>query len=88
MNGCGNCRYCKCYPGDYWTPDDCECTSTAWDRIDVDEEVMAQVWCESKEWNDNEEPLCPGWEEAPTPEDDYTRPYYANEWLGCENEAE
>lgn len=71
MHGCSDCRYCKCYPGDYWTPDDYECTSNVWDRIDVDEEVVEKVWCDCEEWNDNEEPLCPGWEEVSTPEDDY-----------------
>ena len=50
MNGCNNCRHCKCYPGHYWTPDVYECTSNVWDRIDVDEEVVEKVWCDCEEW--------------------------------------
>ena len=32
--------------------------------------ILTRVWENGEEWSD-EEQLCPGWEEAPTPEDEY-----------------
>ena len=72
MNGCMNCRYCKCYPGDYWTPDDYECIAEDkfGDMTEAEiDEVFSKVWEDGKEWKDGEEPLCPAWEEADYPED-------------------
>lgn len=69
MNGCSNCRYCKCYPGDYWTPDDYECTAPIMtDGTDNDladevlDDIFTRVWENGEEWQDGEQ-LCPGWEE-------------------------
>ncbi len=69
--GCSNCKYCKCYPGRYWDPDDYECVSTVWDNVVADEEKVRRAWENGEEWEHNEEPLCPGYEEAPTEEDEY-----------------
>lgn len=70
MRGCRNCRYCKCYPGDYYTPDDYECTSPILELgtgIDLADEVLddifTRVWEDGEEWEDGEQ-LCPGWEEV------------------------
>lgn len=67
MRGCSNCRYCKCYPGDYWTPDDYECTS--YDLLSTVpeeelDEVLTRVWENGEEWADDGAPLCPCWEEV------------------------
>ena len=82
MDGCSNCRYCKCYPGDYWTPDDYECTSIIMETNDTkytDDEldaIFTRVWENGEKWDSSdEEPLCPGWEEAPTLEDYYWDKY-------------
>ena len=65
-HGCNDCKYCKCYSGDRWTPDDYECVGL--DRTDVKEEVTQEhfdrVWVDGEEWNDNEEPICPCYEEV------------------------
>ena len=87
MNGCRNCKYCKCYPGDSWTPDDYECMGFERD-LDIeltDEEwdnIMTIVWENGEEWNSSDDPICPAWEEAPTPEDDYWAryAYEENRW--------
>lgn len=67
MNGCNNCRYFKCYPGDYWTPDDydCICGDEAFEGMSQEEidKVYDMVWVDGKEWSYGEKPLCPAWEE-------------------------
>lgn len=74
MNGCSNCRYCKCYSGDYWTPDYYECEGFERD-LDIkltDEEVdtlLTRVWENREEWKYNEDPICPAYEEDMTPPD-------------------
>lgn len=87
MNGCSNCRYCKCYPGDRWTPDDYECVGFERDTSinltqDQFDNIMDRVWTDGNEWTDNEEPYCPAWEEAPTEEDEYWAryAYEENRW--------
>lgn len=70
--GCRDCKYCKCYPGGYWDPDDYECVSTS-DAIT--EEVIDKVWVNGEEWDENEEPICPGYEDAPTVDDEYWEKY-------------
>lgn len=72
MNGCSNCRWCKCYPGDYWTPDDFECTGDLM-QIDGDldleyseeelDNIITRVWENGEEWAWGEKPICPCWEE-------------------------
>ena len=68
MNGCSNCKYCKCYPGDHWTPDDyeCVCGDKAFEGMSQDEidTIYDTVWEDGKQWSPFEEPLCPAWEEV------------------------
>lgn len=64
MNGCRNCRWCKCYKGDYWTPDEYECLKAD----DMDEDVFTEAW-----ENDNTD-VCPFAEEE-EPEKDYWDEY-------------
>lgn len=71
-NGCNNCRWCKCYRGDYWTPDEYDCKSSC---EDITEEVFQRVWENGEEWKNNEDPICPGYEEAPTEYDEYWERY-------------
>ena len=66
-HGCNDCKWCKCYRGDYWTPDEYECQG----GYDIPEDVMQRVWENGEEWKDNEEPICPMYEEAPTEDDEY-----------------
>lgn len=73
--GCRDCKYCKCYPGGRWDPDDYECVSNVWDRIDVDDEAIRRAWEDGEEWEENEDPICPGYEEAPTVDDEYWERY-------------
>ena len=94
MRGCFNCRYCKYYPGDYWTPDDSECTAPiitdGTDNELADEvldDIFTRVWENGEEWSD-EEQLCPGWEEAPTPDDEYWEEYAYKENHYDKDEAE
>lgn len=65
-HGCNDCKYQKCYNGDYWTPDDYECVGL--DRTDttveISEETFDRVWADGEGWEDNEEPICPLWEET------------------------
>lgn len=70
-HGCNNCKWCKCYKGDYWTPDEYECQG----GYDIPEDVMQRVWENGEEWSDNEEPICPAYEEAPTEDDEYWEKY-------------
>lgn len=77
--GCENCKYCKVYRGDYWTPDDYECVSTVWDRVDADEEGVRRAWENGETWEHTEEPLCIGYEEVPTEEDMYWEKYAYDE---------
>lgn len=78
MMGCSDCRYCKCYPGDYWTPDDYECQKAD----EIPEEVFDKVW------EDDRADLCPHYEEAPTPEDEYWDRYAWEENHYDKDEAE
>lgn len=57
-HGCNNCKYCKCYPGDYWTPDDYECISD-----NVTEEAIKRAWEDDETWSDSDKPICPGYKE-------------------------
>ena len=69
MNGCRNCEYCKCYKGNYWTPDDYECVGNIDDAGLTEEEIdtlIDRVWTNGEEWNDNDEPICPAWKEMET----------------------
>lgn len=70
--GCKDCKYCKCYPGGYWDPDDYECISN---NEDITEEVFDRVWANGEEWDENEKPICPGYEDAPTVDDEYWEKY-------------
>ena len=72
QNGCNNCKWCKCYSGDYWTPDDYECQSSC---EDITEEVFQRVWENGEEWKNDEDPICPGYEEASTEYDEYWDKY-------------
>ena len=75
VNGCRNCRYCKCYPGDYWTPDEYECQMPDKDYNLTDEEieeVFTRVWENGEGWGDDDKPICPAWEEIN--EIDYPEP--------------
>lgn len=78
MNGCSNCKWCKCYHGDYWTPDEYECTAMECGSDDYGktedewDEILTRVWEKGEEWDDTEEPICPAWEENTyDPEDEY-----------------
>lgn len=62
--GCMNCKYCKCYPGDYWTPDDYECISD-----EVTQEAIDRAWINGETWNYSEEAICPGYKEYDEMED-------------------
>ena len=58
VHGCKNCKNLKCYPGDYWTPDEYEC-----DTGPATEELLVRVWENGETWTDDEEPLCDEYEE-------------------------
>ena len=58
--GCENCKFCRCYPGDYWTPDEYECTSEC---EDITEQIFERVWSDGERWDTSEEQICPGYEE-------------------------
>ena len=70
--GCRNCRYCKVYLGDYWTPEECECVGNIDNAGLTDEEIgtiIDRAWVNGEEWSDNDdEPICPVWEEVIEPE--------------------
>lgn len=64
-HGCNDCRYCKCYPGDYWTPDEYECQMPDKDYVLTDDQIddiLTRVWENGEEWESNDEPICPAWE--------------------------
>jgi len=74
MNGCSNCKWCHCYPGDYWTPDDYECKADDFGEVTEEEldTIFTRVWENGEEWKYSEEPICPAWEEySYEPEDAY-----------------
>ncbi|MBR4377337.1 MAG: hypothetical protein IKP50_00405 [Bacilli bacterium] len=60
--GCENCKHCKVYKGDYWTPDDYDCTKA--DELTMSEEMFVRVWENCETWESGEEPLCEQWEEV------------------------
>ena len=60
--GCLNCRYYKTYYGDYWTPDENECTQDL-DNTDTTEEDLRRVWEDCETWEDKTNPICKGYEE-------------------------
>lgn len=65
-HGCRDCRYCRCYLGDYWTPDEYECVMPDKDyglTVEQADEIFARVWENCEEWNSNEDPICPAYEE-------------------------
>lgn len=66
-HGCGDCKYCRCYRGDYWTPDEYECSCPN----EIDDDSFIRAWEDGEEWSDCEEPVCPEWKEAPTEYDEY-----------------
>lgn len=72
MNGCSNCKWCACYPGDHWTPDEYECMGFERDT-DVDltddewDKILTRVWENGEEWSPHDEPICPLWEEVNYP---------------------
>ena len=70
--GCENCKFFKCYRGDYWTPDEYECTSEC---EDITEPIFESVWTDGETWNSSDEPICPGYEDAPTEDDEYWEEY-------------
>lgn len=74
-NGCNNCKWCKCYRGDYWTPDEyeCVCGDKAFEGMTQEQidDTYERAWINGEEWKDNEEPICPAYEEAPTEDDEY-----------------
>lgn len=63
--GCENCKHCKCYPGDYWTPDDFECMG------EPTQEAIDRAWTNGETWKSSEEQICPSYEEAVYDEPDY-----------------
>lgn len=73
--GCRNCKYCKCYPGDYWTPDDFECSKAESGVLDISEENFDRCWSNDETWEDPENALCPDYEEEMTIEDEYWEKY-------------
>ena len=86
-HGCKDCKYCKCYPGGRWSPNEYECVSDVWDRIDVEEDILVRVWEDGEEWGYGEEQICPGWEEAPTEEDEYWARYAYEENRGRDTDG-
>lgn len=81
MNGCRNCRWCKCYKGDYWTPDDYECVGYMRSDKEInltDDEcdtIFDRVFGDGEEWDDDTEPLCPFWETSKAADEDYWEEY-------------
>ena len=61
---CSDCKWYKYYPGSYWDPDDAECNCPD----DIPDRIIDRVWCNGEKF-DTVEPLCPGFELAPQPED-------------------
>jgi len=59
-HGCNDCRYCKKYPGDYWTPDDYECTCD----VEIADEIITRVWEDGEEWDSCDDPICPEYVEV------------------------
>ena len=57
--GCENCKYCKCYPGGYFEPDDYECVAPDLNGVDWDEDLQTRVWEDGEMWDEGAEPLCP-----------------------------
>lgn len=94
MNGCGNCKYCKVYrSGNYWDPDEYDCvgTSDAFDKMSQDEidAISDRVWVNGEEWHEDEEPICPAWEEVNyDPEEEYWDRYAWEEKNYDKDEAE
>lgn len=70
--GCKNCKFCKCYRGDYWTPNEYACVVQ---ELDISEENFIKCWENAETWTNSEEPLCNSYEEAPTEEDEYWEEY-------------
>lgn len=70
-HGCRDCMWCKCYRGDYWTPDDYECTTDyAIEDEGLADEIFTRVFEDGEEWKDDEDPICPAWVYRPE------EPYY------------
>ena len=69
LYSCGECEYCKVYPGSYWDPGDAECTCPGGEPNDIafegmpDDELVerAEKAWEEWDWDRDEEdrPLCP-----------------------------
>ena len=73
--GCENCKHCRCYKGDYWTPDEYECTRIESGELDISQENFDRCWGDGEQWEDPENALCPDYEEQ-EPEPDYDGPEY------------
>ena len=80
--GCTNCRYCKCYSSNsYWDPDEYECVGFERDldlnlTQDQYDEIAERCWTNDEQWDSNEEPICPAYEEnTASPEDEYWEKY-------------
>ncbi len=77
--GCKDCKYCKCYPGGYWDPDDyeCVCGYKAFEGMTQEQidDTYERAWINGEEWDENEEPICPAYEDAPTEDDEYWEKY-------------
>ena len=71
-DGCYNCKYRKCYPGDYWTPDEYECLMPCKDYGVDDaefEDILTRVWENGEQWHCSKDPICPAWERLEEPEE-------------------
>lgn len=92
MHGCSDCRYCKVYRGGHWDPDEYECVGNIDDAGLTEEEIdtlIDKVWVNGEEWKDNEEPICPAWEEVNyDPEEEYWDRYAYEENKYDKDEAE
>lgn len=56
MKCCETCKYCRIYPGDYWTPDDYDCTNP-----EISSDELDEFFSENRP--------CPYYEEAEVPDE-------------------
>lgn len=69
MHGCGDCKYCKVYRSNsYWDPDEAECVGFDRDiETDLTAKQLEDLWDRAwsgEEWHDDEDQICPAWEEV------------------------
>lgn len=68
--GCKNCKRCKVYKGDYWTPDEWECVipknaKPLFPITDEEaEDIYTRVWENGEEWDSIYDQICPYYVEA------------------------